>query len=602
MLGRGPSFPDQESDIEPLRIIFGLLGALGVCLLGMKLMSESLQRVAGAGLRDLLGRLTSNRFKGVLTGAAITGLIQSSSATTVMVVSFVAAELMTLTQAIGVIMGANIGTTLTGWVVSFFGFNMKISAIALPAAGLGVCLGFVPSHKWRGWGEALLGFGLLFLGIGLLKDAVPPLEQEQLVFLQRMSQDGLISILIFVGIGTLLTLVLQSSSATMALTLTMAAMGWISYEMAVAMVLGENIGTTATANLAAIGASVEAKRAARVHLLFNLIGVTWAVALMDVYLLPVTDWMVPGDPTVDLLALQGDAAAFAVASGVVTLHLAGMHTLFNVTNTLLMLPWVKQLEWAVTRWVPSAVTKSRLRFLTPTGVEAPELLLIQAGKEMRHMTEVVRSMFVDAMRVLTHQGEWPAALVDATAAREDEIDDLEREISENLTRSTTSATPPPTARKIAEMMENTHRLERIGDHCSVLLRIARRNHETSTSFPPEDLTEIESLAGLVDTAMENLGRYLAGDVRVASLAEDLEQEVDQTRRRLRASQIQRMMQTTEGMPASLAYLDVITHLEEIADRVVGIVRRGEKTRLEIAERSSPGPLGQVIRPAGLSGG
>lgn len=217
------------------------------------------------------------------------------------------------------------------------------------------------------------------------------------------------------------------------------------------------------------------------------------------------------------------------------------------------------------------------------------------------MTEVVRSMFVDAMRVLTYQGEWPAALVESTAAKEDEIDELEREISENLTRSTTSATPPPTARKIAEMMENSHRLERIGDHCSVLLRIAKRNHESRTAFPAEDLAEIESLAALVDSSIENLGRYLAGEVDAAALAEDLEQEIDLTRRKLRTSQIQRMMAAseTEGVPASLAYLDVITHLEEIADRVVGIVRKGEKTRLEISELGSPGPLGQVIRP-GLS--
>ncbi|HEY0840053.1 MAG TPA: Na/Pi cotransporter family protein [Vulgatibacter sp.] len=583
--GTGARQIPREAAISAFLIILALFGALGVLLLGMKLMSESLQRVAGNRLRDLLGRITSNRVKGVLTGLTVTSIIQSSTATTVMVVSFVAAELMTLTQAIGVIMGANIGTTATGWIVSLVGFKLNVNAIALPAAGLGVILGYMRSPKLKEWGGAMLGFGLLFMGLGLLKDTVPPLDgPDQIAFVRNLTQYGFGSTLLFVAIGTLLTVLFHSSSATMALTLTMAAMGWLSFELSVAMILGENIGTTVTANLAAIGASTEAKRAARVHFLFNVFGVLWSLALMDVYLLPLVDWIVPGTPYVNLGAMEKGSKAFLAASSVVTLHLAAVHTVFNITNTAVMLPFVRQLERVVTWWVPGKEKgRSRLHFLTPAGVEAPELLIIQAGKEMQHMTEVVRSMFADAMHVLIQPDKQLGALVARTEEKEDEVDELEREISEILTRSTTSATPQGTARKIAEMAQNTHRLERIGDHCSVLVRIARRNHESGNVFPDQYVEELRGLAALVDESLENLGRYLAGEEASVASSEEIESRVDQLRRQLRANHLERMKETTEGVQRELAFLDAITHLEEVADRVVGIIRRSEQTRREVAE-------------------
>lgn len=573
----------RRCNIRPFFLTLELLGALGVFLLGMKLMSEALQRAAGNQLKRWLGLMTANRFAGVLSGIAITSVLQSSSATTVMVVSFVSAGLLSLTQAIGVIMGANIGTTMTGWIVSLLGFKVSIGAFALPAVGIGTILGFMRGERKKQWGEVLLGFGLLFLGIGLLKDSVPELSQDQLGFVRGLGDHGFGSVLIFVGVGTVLTVILQSSSATMTLTLTMSAMGWLPYESAVAMILGENIGTTLTANLAAIGASTEAKRAARVHTLFNVFGVMWSLALMHVYLLPIVDWMVPGDPYVDLGALTPGSKAHAAGSSVVTLHLAAVHTVFNLTNTLLMLPLVRQLERVVKWWVPGKEKgRSRLHFLTPAGVEAPELLMIQAGKEMQHMTEVVRSMFADAMHILIRPDKKLGALVEATIEKEDEVDELEREISEILTRSTTSATPQATARKIADMAQNTHRLERIGDHCSVLVRIARRNHDAGIAFPPQYVEELDGLGALVDESLENLGRYLAGDESCAAASEELERRVDLMRRQLRANHLERMKETTEGVQRELSFLDAITHLEEVADRVVGIIRRAELTRRELA--------------------
>lgn len=555
----------------------------------MKLMSEGLQRVAGERLKALLGKMTANRFAGVLTGLGITSVIQSSSATTVMVVSFVSAGLLTLSQAIGVIMGANIGTTMTGWIVSLLGFKVKISAFALPAVGLGMMLTFARAQMKKDWGDTLLGFGLLFLGIGLLKDSIPPIEgPEQLTWIQGLVGHGFLSTLIFVGIGTAITLVLQSSSATMTLTLTMAALGWLPYEAAVAMVLGENIGTTATANLAAIGASTDAKRAARVHLLFNLIGVAWALVLMHVYLLPAVDALVPGNPLVDFNSLQGDKAALAVASGVVTTHLAAVHTIFNVTNTLLMLPLVKQLETIVRKWVPDRAEKkepSKLRYLQQPGMvpETPELLLVQAGQEMQHMTEVARTMFRDALSILTQPTAKLGKQVEKTLALEEEIDELEREIRVTLTLSTSTGTTNAFAQRVADMMENTHRLERIGDHCAALVRIARRNYEAHTTFGADDVADLQRLGTLVDDALANLGRYLAGQGgETARLSEELEGRVDATRRELRTRHIELVKQTTEGVDGLVTFLDAIAHLEEVADRVVGIIRRSEATRRSAA--------------------
>ncbi|MFT7581543.1 MAG: phosphate:Na+ symporter, partial [Myxococcota bacterium] len=308
--------------------VVNLLGALGVFLFGMKIMSEGLQKVAGAKLQALIGKMTSSPIKGVFTGFLVTTVVQSSSATTVMLVGFVNAKLLSLRQAIGVIMGANIGTTVTGWLVALLGFKVKISAFALPAVGLGVIFTFLHGARRKQIGEALIGFGLLFLGLSLMKDAVPGLDGESLAWVQSLTSLGFLSVVIFVLIGAALTVVLQSSSATMTLTLALTAAGYIPYDFAAAMVLGENIGTTASANIAAIGTSVIAKRAARAHLIFNVIGVVWALALFQWALLPLVDAIVPGNPELSVLSSAG-------AVGVVTSHLAAFHTLFNILNTSL---------------------------------------------------------------------------------------------------------------------------------------------------------------------------------------------------------------------------------------------------------------------------
>ncbi len=562
-----------------LLIVLELLGALGVFLIGMKLMSEALQKVAGARLKLLLARMTGNRFAAVLTGMAVTGVVQSSSATTVMVVSFTAAGLFTLTQAIGVIMGANIGTTLTGWIVALLGFKVKVTAFALPAVAFGLLLSLPRGARRRQWGEVLMGFGLLFLGLGLMKDSVPGIsDPNQLAWIQSLTEHGFLSLLIFVGIGTILTVVLQSSSATMTLTLTLAALGWLPYPMAAATVLGENIGTTATANLAAIGAPIEARRAARVHLLFNLFGVLWALVLMKVYWLPVTDFLVPGDPNVDFTALEGDALGSAAAATVVTTHLAAAHTLFNITNTAVMLPFIAQLEALVLRWLPSQDKSPRLSaYLGNPLIQTPELSLMQASRAMQSMTGIVREMFRDSVHIITHPDEKLGSLVEDTLEREDELDEMERDIGAFLAMVTRAGTSADLTRRVAAMLHNAHRLERIGDHCAVLVRIARRLREAGSPFSAETIADLETLAGLVDRSLEGLGHYLVGEGD-HSLAEQIEDEIDGTRRRLRTRYIRWMEGAPEDLTPGLAFLDTITHLEEIGDRAVGVIRQAEATR------------------------
>lgn len=545
----------------------------------MKYMSEGLQRVAGSRLKGLLGKITGNRIAAVGSGLVLTALVQSSSASTVMIVSFVTAELMSLTQAIGMVMGANIGTTLTAWMVSLLGFKVNISAFALPAVGIGLGLTFMRGERRRDSGEVLIGFGLLFLGLQLLKETIPPISgPDQLAWVSGLTDYGFGSVLIFVVVGVIITLILQSSSATSTLTLTLAAMGWLPYEMAVAMILGENIGTTITANLAAIGASTDAKRAARVHFLFNVGGVAWALALLHVYLLPVVNFLVPGNPTVDFTAIQNDPVKMAIASGVVTTHLAALHTLFNVTNTAVMLPFVTHLERLVLRWVPDQRNgQTPLRFLHPGLIETPELLLVQAGREMQHMTEVVRSMFTASMQILTHPKERLGRLVEETLESEEVVDNLEKEITELLATTARAATSESTGARVGEMIQNTHRLERIGDHCAALVRIARRSHMSGTIFHEKDLEELGTLGGLVNEALENLGKYLAGH-STASDGEAIEVQIDQMRRHLRARHTEKLQDTRESVAAELAFLDTITHLEEIGDRALGIIRLAEETR------------------------
>ena len=377
--------------------IFTLLGAMGMFLYGMNLMSSGLQKAAGDRLRGFLSAMTSNPFKRVMTGVGITALIQSSSATTVMVVSFVNAGLLTLVQAIGVIMGANIGTTITAWMVSLLGFKADISILAVPLMLLGFLFSNSKKNKHKNIGELIVGFSLLFLGLSFMKESVPDLKQtpEVLEFVRQWANHGFGSVLIFLGVGTVLTLILQSSSATMAITLIMLSMGWIPFPMACAMVLGENIGTTITANIAASVGNPAAKRAALSHTIFNVFGVIWALVLFRPFLGLV-------GKIIELMGYPNPAAeGFAVATpdgadGTAALYgLSMLHTLFNMINTLILVWFTGLIARVVSKLIKEPENKEekafRLKHIEAGPLATPELATEQAFKEIIHFAQISRN-------------------------------------------------------------------------------------------------------------------------------------------------------------------------------------------------------------------
>lgn len=362
--------------------ILQLIGALGLFLFGMKVMSDALMNLAGKKMRSILATMTSNRFLGISTGFLITSIIQSSSATTLMVVSFSNASLLTLTESIGVIMGANIGTTITAWLITILGFKVSMSSIALPLVGFGFLFTFSKKENLKNWGGFIIGFALLFIGLQFLKEAMPNINEnpEILEFLKRYTDLGFWSVLLFLLLGTVLTVVIQSSSATMALTLIMTAQGWIPFEMAAAMVLGENIGTTITANLAAIVANFHAKRTARAHLIFNVIGVLWMLALFYPFL-KMIDWLV---------VRSGSASPFLNAMAI-PVAISLFHTIFNISNTLLLVWFVKPIarivEWVVPEKIAEDKSIEEPKYLNEKVLRYPETALSSLEMESKYLYE-----------------------------------------------------------------------------------------------------------------------------------------------------------------------------------------------------------------------
>ncbi|HAT63309.1 MAG TPA: MFS transporter [Flavobacteriaceae bacterium] len=359
-----------------------LFGSLGLFLFGMKVMSDALLNLAGDRMRKILATMTSNKYMGIFTGFLITSVIQSSSATTLMVVSFSNASLLTLTEAISVIMGANIGTTITAWLITILGFKVSMSAIALPLVGFGFAFTFSKKPSLKNWGAFIIGFSILFIGLQFLKDAVPDIKSnpEILAFLTSYTDLGFWSILIFLLIGTLLTVIIQSSSATMALTLIMTAQGWISFELAAAMVLGENIGTTITANLAAIVANFQAKRTARAHFLFNIIGVIWVLILFYPFLKLVT-WV---------SEKAGSDSPYLTAAAI-PVAISLFHTIFNICNTFLLMWFIKPIAKIVERLVPEKeIVEKEMdepKFLMNSVLEFPETLIHSLKNESKYLFE-----------------------------------------------------------------------------------------------------------------------------------------------------------------------------------------------------------------------
>lgn len=561
--------------------IFTLFGALGMFLYGMNLMSSGLQKTAGGRMRAILGSMTSNRFKSVLTGLGITSVIQSSSATTVMVVGFVNAGLLMLEQAIGVIMGANIGTTVTAWLISLLGFKMDISVLAVPLMAVGFVLSLYKIEKRRNVSEFIIGFSLLFLGLSLMKNSVPDLQQtpEMLSFIQTWSNFGFWSVLIFMVFGTLLTLVLQSSSATMALTLIMLNLGWLPFDMAAAMVLGENIGTTITANIAAAVANTNAKRAALAHTLFNLFGVVWALILFKPFTAligVIIETM--GYPNPDTMTYSGNEALSADNATAALYGLSMLHTLFNTFNTCILIWFVPQIAKIVTLAIKSKGNKEEdvvhLKFIDAGPMGTAELAIEQAKNETIHFGKILRNELEYIKSAIHATTEADFEFYRGKLVKYEEISDrIEYEIASFLNALPQDSISEKTRTQSKALFKIIGEMESLGDSGEAVSRILSRRNEHGKRFTDKSVAEIDSMLQLLDNAyaimIANLEKGFDGTPDV-KLAVEAEVELNEKRNRLREQEIRNIEEGTESYTSSVYYIDLISEIERMGDYIINI--------------------------------
>ncbi|WP_428081309.1 Na/Pi cotransporter family protein [Candidatus Avelusimicrobium alvi] len=552
-----------------------LLGGLAIFLFGMKIMSDGLQKVSGEKLRQLLGIATANRFAATACGALVTSIIQSSSATTVMVVGFASAGLLNLYQSLGVIFGANIGTTMTAWIVSLFGFKMQISLFALPVIAVGFFAQFTPRFiVVRRLGETMVGFGLLFLGLDIMKNAIPAdfAQNPQVVaWISRFQPDNLLNLLALIFSGTILTVILQSSSAVMAMTLTCAAAGIIDFPTSCALVLGENIGTTITANLAAIGASKNARRAALGHFLFNLIGVIWVVCIFR-HFVNLIDWLVPGSP----YTKETD-----VLTAVLPYHISAFHTVFNVLNTLLMLPLLNQLAKLTYLIIPKSKREDKkeheLIFLSTRFTQTPELALIAVRKEVERMMSFVTKMtdkLIHAVKV--DDEKMFARLIEDVKAAEQTTDVLEHKINLYLTSLSHGNLSRHAVAQAFSLFDVLNSIERMGDCGEKIARILEKFH-TKQPFSDADVDDLEVIAKLTKEITKRTRRVL---VNFQQPTRQWQAEAEQTfadaladeanlnalRKRFLRDRRERINAGQEASPDSItAYADILNNFERIGD-------------------------------------
>ena len=550
-------------------------------LYGMNLMSSGLQKAAGDKLRGFLAAITSNPFKGVATGLGVTTAIQSSSATTVMVVSFVNAGLLTLTQAISVIMGANIGTTVTAWLVAWLGFKADISILAIPLMALGFLFSNSKKNQRQNIGELIVGFSLLFLGLSFMKESVPDLGEtpQVLDFVRAWSSHGFGSVLIFLAFGTVLTLVLQSSSATMAITLIMLSMGWIPFNMACAMVLGENIGTTITANIAASVGNTQAKRAAMSHTIFNLFGVIWALILFKPFLAlvgsiielfglpnPAAEGFVVSDPT----SADGTAALYGLSM---------LHTLFNTINTLILVWFTKYIERAVTYIIKTPKNKEneafRLKYISAGPLATPELATEQAIKEIIHFAEISRNGLDYAKQAVGEKREDKFEELRKKLVKYEEISDrIEYEIAAFLNEVAAGDISEVSSMRVKAMYKIIGELESLGDSGEAISRILSRRNIHKKSFDDTTIKNLMDMADAVDGAYEamitNLKAAHDGTLKDISNAYNAEERINTLRNNLRDAEIEDIEDGGKNYQTSVYYMDIVNEFERMGDFIINI--------------------------------
>ena len=537
-----------------------LIGSLGLFLYGMKIMSEGLQKVAGDRLRSILTAMTTNRVTGVLTGVLITALIQSSSATTVMVVSFVNAGLLTLAESISVIMGANIGTTVTAWIISIFGFKVDMAAFALPLLAIALPLIFSGKSNRKSIGEFIFGFSFLFMGLSYLKANAPDLNAnpEMLAFVQNYTDMGFFSILLFLFIGTILTMIVQASAATMAITLIMCANGWISLE------LGENIGTTITANLAALTANTQAKRAALAHFVFNVFGVIWVLIIFHPFM-QMVNWVV------DTFFQSSDPEV------AISYKLSAFHSIFNICNVCILIWGVKLIERTVCALIhpKEEDEEPRLRFITGGMLSTAELSILQARKEIHLFAERTHRMFGMVQDLLhTEKDDDFNKLFSRIEKYENISDNMELEIANYLNQVSEGRLSSESKLQIRAMLREVTEIESIGDSCYNLARTINRKRQTNQDFTEKQYEHIHFMMKLTDDALAQMivvvekPEHQSIDINKSF---NIENEINNYRNQLKNQNILDVNNKEYDYQMGVYYMDIIAECEKLGDYVVNVV-------------------------------
>lgn len=534
-------------------IIFGFVGGLGLFLYGMKLMSEGLQKTAGASLKNIIEKFTSNRFIGVIVGAVVTVIIQSSSATTVMVVSFVNAGLMNLFQALSIVLGANIGTTITAQLIAF-----KITKFALPAIGVGVAFAlFSKDAKKRYYGEILLGFGLLFFGLSTMKHAFIPLKEAKefadlFVFFS-------VNPIAAAAAGALLTVIVQSSSATIGITIAMASTGLLDFHAAAALVLGENIGTTITANLAAIGGTRTAKQAAFGHFLFNFIGVAYMLIFLNV-LIHFVEAYTPG--AVDFVAADGTKPYIAR-------HVANLHTAFNIINMLIFLPFIHLLARLCERIIKQDSTqKNKFLRLDPNMVKTPSIAVAQAKSEV----ELMSQMPVEMIKIVQESFKENKSKLKKIKEIEGKLDIMNHEFSSFLTLLTQQNISERTSHIINDLTHVIHNLEKIGDHAENIARFKEKMLKKNLTFSDEANNEIDYMLEAVVKFTEDVIHFYNNPESISTLDTDPEDQIDSMRKKFKNNHMKRLSEGSCNINSGIIFVDIINNLEKIGDHVYNIAQ------------------------------
>lgn len=563
-----------------IKQILIILGSLGIFLYGMKVLSEAIQKVAGQRMRTVMASMTRNRISGVGTGFFTTCLLQSSSATTVIVVSFVNAGLLTLIESIGVIMGANLGTTLTAWIIALIG-KFSLAKVALPIIGIGLPLFFAGKHRIKNYGEVMIGFGLLFFGLGELKDAVPNvkdlmastdqsvIERTEAVrsWIEAVSGYGYLSLVIFLFLGVVLTLIVQSSSAAMAITVTLTLQGWIGFSESCAIVLGENIGTTVTAWLASLGANTNARRAARAHFLFNIIGVLWMLLVFYGFI-AVVNWL--GDALPDSFRTEKHDSAEGF-------KLAIFHSLFNFLNICALIAFVPLIAKVVTRWVkeppPAAAGEGpRLKYISQSMLNLGQLNLPEAEKATRELAKLTKEMFDGFVKVFEHPKDDLSAEVARLKHMEDESDILTHDITEYLVRCSAAEIGAQNASSVASMLRMVSELEEVGDCVYRLILFTQRKYKKQREFTAETAQEVRRFAGRVSAFIDLYVEKMFTEVNDDDLeaAQKLEDEIDKLRKALNKGAMERMKEDM-AIKTEMIGVDINNHLEKIGNHALNVM-------------------------------